>query len=179
VRSQLDAAARRDERLLDLQIEFVRYTSGTPIVRYGGLWDRTAKDFAGPASRSMIFELHGAQVEAILLFDQWMDEHYRGPDPEVLARVRDIIEQNLSFDAELGGLLGMSELFLTGGRRSGKTFLMEAMLCSYAVAVPGAIVWTVVPSEGFLEEPRKVIADDIMPATWYEYNGSPSSRSTS
>src|SRR5215471_1975582 len=108
VRSQLDAAVRRDERFLDLQIEFVRYKSGTPIVQYGGRWDRTAKDFVGRAARSMIFELHGAQVEAILLFDQWLDEHYRGPDPELLARVRDIIEQNLSFDAELGGLLGMS-----------------------------------------------------------------------
>jgi chromosomal replication initiation ATPase DnaA len=50
----------------------------------------------------------------------------------------------------------MSELFLTGGRRSGKTFLMEAILCSYAVAVPDSIVWTVVPSEKFIEEPRKV-----------------------
>jgi hypothetical protein len=91
----------------------------------------------------------------------------------VLARVRDIIEQNLAFDAELGGLLGMSELFLTGGRRSGKTFLMEAILCSYAVAVPDSIVWTVVPSEKFIEEPRKVIADSILPSAWYEYNGSP------
>jgi hypothetical protein len=173
VRSQLDAAVRHDERYLDLQIKFVRYKSGTPIARYGGLWDRRAKDFVGDATRSMVFEVHGAQVEAILLFDKWMDEHYRGPDPEVLARVREIIEQNLAFDAELGALLGMSELFLTGGRRSGKTFLMEAILCSYAVAVPGAIVWTVVPSEKFLEEPRKVIADDIMPNAWYEYNGSP------
>ncbi len=173
VRSQLDAAVRRDERFLDLQIEFIRYKSGTPIVQYGGLWDRAAKDFVCRASRSMIFELHGAQVEAILLFDQWLDEHYRGPDPDVLARVRDIIEQNLAFDAELGGLLGISELFLTGGRRSGKTFLMEAILCSYAVAVPDSIVWTVVPSEKFIEEPRKVIADSILPSAWYEYNGSP------
>jgi hypothetical protein len=68
----------------------------------------------------------------ILLFDKWLDEHYRGLDPAVLARVREIIEQNLAFDAELGALLGMSELFMTGGRRSGKTFLMEGILCSYA-----------------------------------------------
>jgi len=111
------------------------------------------EEFVGDATRSMVFEVHGAQVEAILLFDKWLDEHYHGPDPEVLARVRDIIEQNLAFDAELGGLLGMSELFLTGGRRSGKTFLMEAILCSYAVAVRDSIVWTVVPSEKFIEEP--------------------------
>jgi hypothetical protein len=160
VRSQLDAAVRHDERYLDLQIKFVRYKSGTAIARYGGRWDRRTKEFVGDATRSMVFEVHGAQVEAILLFDKWLDEHYRGPDLEVLARVREIIEQNLAFDAELGALLGMSELFLTGGRRSGKTFLMEAILCSYAVTVPESIVWTVVPSEGFLEEPRKVIADD-------------------
>ena len=47
------------------------------------------------------------------------------------------------------------------------------ILCSYAVAVPDSIVWTVVPSEKFIEEPRKVIADAIMPSVWYEYNGSP------
>src|SRR5579872_2362216 len=121
VRSQLDAAARHDERYLDLQIKFVRYKSGTPIARYGGRWDRRTKAFVGNASRCREITIHGAQVEAILLFDKWMEEHYHGPDPEVLARVRDIIEQNLAFDAELGGLLGMSELFLTGGRRSGKT----------------------------------------------------------
>jgi hypothetical protein len=90
-----------------------------------------------------VFEIHGAQIEAILLFDKWLDDHHRDPDPDVLARVREIIEQNLAFDAELGALLVLSEPFLTGGRRSGKTFLMEAILCSYAVAVPGAIVWTV------------------------------------
>jgi hypothetical protein len=173
VRSQLDAAARHEERYLDLQIDWVHEKNGTHIARFGGLWDRRTKAFVGDAPRSHVIAVHGRQVEAIQLFDRWLADHLRGPDPAVLARVREMIEQDLAFDAEAGALLGLSELFLTGGRRSGKTFIMEGILCSYAVAIPESIVWTVVPTEGFLDEPRKVIADKVMPRAWYEYNGSP------
>jgi hypothetical protein len=173
VRSQLDAVARHEERYLDLQIDWVREKSGTHIARFGGLWDRREKAFVGDTQRSQVIAVHGRQVEAIQLFDTWLVDHLRGPDPAVLARVREMIEQDMAFDAEAGALLGLSELFLTGGRRSGKTFIMEGILCSYAVAVPESIVWTVVPTEGFLDEPRKVIADKVMPKAWYEYNGSP------
>jgi len=172
VRSQLDADGRRDERFLDLQIDWVRYKSGTPIARFGGLWDRSTKCYVGDAPRSRVLEVHGAQVEAITLFDRWMGDHLREPDPEVLARVREVIQQDLTFDAELGALLGLSELYLTGGRRSGKTVIMEGILCSYAVAVDGAIVWTVTPSETYHEEPRQVI-ENLLPSSWYAYNGWP------
>jgi hypothetical protein len=172
VRSQLDAAARRDARFLDLQIDWVRYKSGTPIARYGGLWDRTTKAFAGDAPRSRVIEVHAAQVEAIQAFDAWMGEHLDERDPELLARVREIIQQDLAFDAELGTLLGLSELYLTGGRRSGKSVIMEGILSSYAVAVPGSIVWTVTPAETYHEEPRAIVAE-LLPKAWYEYNGWP------
>jgi hypothetical protein len=69
-------------------------------------------------------------------------------------------------------MIGLCEIFLTGGRRSGKTVIMEGILNSYAVAMPGSIVWTVSPSENFLSEPKKV-NDKILPASWYEYLGDP------
>lgn len=119
-----------------------------------------------------MIEVHAAQVEAIQLFDQWMGSHLEGADPEVLARVREIIEQNLDFDAELGALLGLSEMYLTGGRRSGKSVIMEGILNSYAVGVPGSIVWTVTPAETYHEEPRQ-ITEALLPKDWYEYNGWP------
>ena len=172
VRSQLDAAARRGARYLELQIDWVRYKSGTPIARFGGLWDRDEKIYAGDAKRSRRIEVHAAQVEAIQLFDKWMGDHLAGGDPEILARVREVIQQNLSFDTELGALLGLSEMFLTGGRRSGKSVIMEGILCSYAVGVPGSIVWTVTPSESYHEEPRQIVAE-LLPRDWYEYNGDP------
>lgn len=172
VRSQLDADARQNARWLELQIDWVRYKSGTPIARFGGLWDRQDKIFVGDAEHSRVVEVHAAQVEAIQLFDKWMGDHMRGPDPQLLERVREIIQGNLDFDAELGALLGLSEMFLTGGRRSGKTVIMEGILCSYAVAVPSAIVWTVTPAETYHEEPRQVI-EELLPQHWYQYNGWP------
>lgn len=171
VQSQLDEDARRAARFVDLQIDWVRYKSGTPIARFGGLWDRLRKDFAGDAKRSRVIEVHAQQIAAIELFDKWLDEHLRGGAPAT-DRIREIIEGDLELDVETGEGLGLSELFLSGGRRSGKTTVMEGILNSYAIAVPGAIVWTVVPSEPFHVEPKEVI-EALLPRDWYEYNGWP------
>jgi hypothetical protein len=143
--SQLDAAGRQSARYCELQIDWVRYKSGTPIARFGGLWDREEKCYAGDAKHSRVIEVHAAQIEAITLFDEWMVDHLQGGSTEVNDRIREVIQQDLEFDAELGALLGLSEMFLTGGRRSGKTVIMEGILNSYAVASSGSIVWTVTP----------------------------------
>lgn len=172
LQSSLDADAHHAARFVDLQIDWVRYKSGTPVARFGGQWDRETKDFVGDAARSRVIEVHAAQIEAIQAFDQWLADHLAGRDPELDARVRETIEADLALDTELGALLGMSEMFLTGGRRSGKTVIMEGILCSYAIAVPGSSVWTVTPSEAFHEEPREVIKA-LLPTEWYGYNGWP------
>jgi hypothetical protein len=172
VRSALSEADRREEGFLDLQIDWVRYKSGTPIARFGGLWDRVERVFVGHAPRSRRIEVHAAQIEAIERFRVWMIDHMAGGATELDPRIREAIEQNLELDAELGALIGLSEMFLSGGRRSGKTVIMEGILNSYAVAVPDAIVWTVVPSENFLGEPKRV-NDKMLPSDWYEYRGDP------
>lgn len=172
VQSQLDAGARQNERFLDLQIDWVRYKSGTHVARFGGRWDRDEKCWAGDAPRSRVIEIHAAQIEAVQRFDAWLVDHLQGGSTELDPRIREAIELNLDFDAELGALLGLSELFLTGGRRSGKTVIMEGLLTSYAVAVENSIVWTVTPSEAFHEEPKAVL-ESLMPRAWYEYNGDP------
>lgn len=172
IRSQLDEGSRVAARFVDLQLDWVRYKSGTPIARFGGLWDREEKRYVGDAPRSRVIAVHAAQIEAIEAFDAWMVDHLAGRDPELDARVRETIEADLPLDPELGALLGLSEMYLTGGRRSGKTVIMEGILCSYALAVPGSSVWTVTPSESFHEEPRKVIKA-LLPKEWYSYNGWP------
>lgn len=172
VRSQLDAAGRQNARYCELQIDWVRYKSGTPIARFGGQWDREEKCYAGDAKRSRVIEVHAAQIEAITLFDEWMVDHLQGGSTEINDRIREVIQQDLEFDAELGALLGLSEMFLTGGRRSGKTVIMEGILNSYAIAIQNAIVWTVTPSETYHEEPKNVI-EELLPKDWYEYLGDP------
>lgn len=171
VQSQLDAAGRRAARYVDLQLDWVRYKSGTPIARFGGLWDRRTKEFAGDAPRSRVLEVHAQQIAAVELFDSWFAEHLAGGAPPT-DRIREIIEGDLELDAETGALLGLSELYFSGGRRSGKTTIMEGLLTSYAIAVPGSIVWTVVPSEPFHVEPKEVL-EALMPVDWFDYNGWP------
>lgn len=142
------------------------------LARFGGLWDREDKCFVGDAEHSRVIEIHAAQIEAITLFDSWLDDHLKGNATEFNDRIREIIQGDIELDAEIGALLGLSELFLTGGRRSGKSVIMEGILCSYAIAVEGSIVWTVTPSEAFHEEPKKII-EELLPKEWYEYNGDP------
>lgn len=170
IRSQLDAGDRRAARYVDLQIDWVRYKTREPIARFGGLWDRQAKDYAGDSPSGRVIEVHAQQISAVQLFDRWFSDHLAGSSSN--AGVRKIIEQELELDAEAIAAIGLSELFLSGGRRSGKTTVMMGMLASYAIAVPGAIVWCVVPSEQFVVEPKEVL-DAILPKAWYEYNGWP------
>lgn len=172
VRSQLDADDRQRGKYVDLQIDWVRYKSGTPIARFGGRWDRENKLYVGDAPTSRVLEVHAVQIEAVTQFDRWMVDHLQGGSVEIDDRIREIIEKDLEFDAELGALIGLSEMFLTGGRRSGKSFIMEGLLTSFAISVPNEIVWTVTPSEQFHEEPRAIL-EELMPKDWYAYRGDP------
>lgn len=168
VNELLDVEARTEARYLDLQLDFVAYKSGTPIARFGGLWDRFAKDFAGDAATSRVIEVHAQQIAAVRTFDRWFAEHLRGGDP-ANDRVREIIEGDIEvIDVDLG----LAELFFTGGRRSGKTTIAESLGTGYLIAVPEATAWTVVPSENFFREPRKVL-ESVMLATWYSWAGDP------
>lgn len=172
VRSQLDEDGRQNARFCNLQIDWVRYKSGTPIARFGGRWDREDKVYDGDCTTSRVIEIHATQIEAVDRFDRWLTDHLLGGSTEIDDRIREIIQQDLDYSAELGALLGLKEMYLSGGRRSGKTFIMEGILTSYAITVPDAIVWTVTPSEQFHEEPRRNLVE-LMPSDWYSYNGDP------
>jgi hypothetical protein len=130
------------------------------------------KGYAGDAPRSRVIEVHAQQVTAVQRFNTWFDDHIAGAD-RGRQRVRQIIEGDLELGADDGAALGLSELFLSGGRRSGKTTVMMGLLASYCVAVPKAIVWCVVPAEQFHVEPKEVL-EALMPGEWYRYNGWPS-----
>lgn len=171
VRSHLDEGARHAARFVELQLDFVRHKSGTPLARFGGLWDRHAKDYAGDAPRSRVIEVHAEQITAVAEFDAWFAEHLHGAPVD--DRVREVLADLSDGDLELLDLdLGLCELILSGGRRSGKTTIAEALAVGYSAAVPGAIVWTVTPSEQMHEEPRELIAS-LMPDSWYTYLGWP------
>lgn len=161
---------------VDLCLGFVRHKSGTPIARFGGAWDTTRNEWAGDAERMRVIEVHGAQCEAISLLDRWLENHRRGAreamGDQLRQQIIDMIEGRLELDASNAHLLGLSEVYLTGGRRSGKTLIMESILTSVAIAVEGSIVWTVTPAEPKHTEPVEVLME-LMPTDWYQYNGWP------
>lgn len=175
IRSQLDAGSRDASRYVDLQLELRRYKSGTPIARFGGRWDRARKAYAGDASKSRVLEVHCAQITAVERFDSWLTDHLEGGATELDDRVREIVEGNLELDAASATMIGLRELIFSGGRRSGKTTIMEALLTAYVLAVPNAIAWTVVPSEQFRDEPKSVL-EEIMPTAWARWRGDPNFR---
>lgn len=170
VHSRLDAQSREADRFTDLQLEF--RAGDRPLARFGGRWDRHRKGFAGDAARSAVVHVHGFQVAAIDTFDRWLMVHLQTRDASVNAHARTLVQTDAELDADARALIGLSELFVVGGRRSGKSVVMLLMLVAYAISVPGSIVWCVVPSEGFYEEPRAIV-EEHLPHVWFRYRGDP------
>jgi hypothetical protein len=153
---RLSEAVHGSERFCDLQLDFVDERDGRVVGRLGGRWDRRVKDFVGDAARSRVVRLHPGQLEVAEWFlNDWMDKH-----------------------------LGLTELeddedpvntcLVAGGRRGGKTAEIAWLAAGYAVAVPGSIVWFVVPSdiEGYGDELRQYI-ENLLPVSWYSFLGAP------
>lgn len=154
VQQRLDEADHASARLCDLQVDLVNEESGDIISRMGGLWDRKAKDFISDAPRSRVIKLHKGQVEFVDWFcNHWLPRHLAGWEPD---------------EAPIYTAL------VAGGRRGGKTFMLTALSLAYACAVPGAIVWIVVPSdiEGYGEELMRYL-EQLMPRDWYTSLGAP------
>ncbi len=154
VQQRLDEADHASARLCDLQVDFVSEKSGEHIARLGGLWDRKAKDFISDAPRSRVIRLHDGQLDFAQWFcNTWLPAHLNGW----------AVDETPIYTA-----------LVAGGRRGGKTFLLTALSLAYACAVPGAIVWIVVPSdiEGYGEELMQYL-EKLMPRAWYTQLGSP------
>ncbi len=154
VQQRLDEGARASVRLCDLQVDFVNDETGEHLARLGGQWDRGVKDFIGDAPRSRVIRLHKGQLEFSRWFcDVWLPAHINGWP----------VDETPIYTA-----------LVAGGRRGGKTFMLTALSLAYACAVPGAIVWIVVPSdiEGYGEELMSYL-EKLMPRDWYTSLGSP------
>lgn len=157
---------------INLQLDFRRYKSGTPVARFGGLWNTETAAWEGDAPRSRVIEVHANQIEAVELVDRWLADHLRGGREGLHERIREMIEGNIEIDAENAHILGLSELMFSGGRRAGKTAIMESLLTALAVAIERSTVWTVTPAESKHTEPVETLME-IMPIDWYHYNAWP------
>lgn len=147
---RLDADARENARYCDLQLELLDEKTGEVLGVFGGKWDRLRKDFDGSAKRSKKITLHEGQLDAARWFDRWIESYLSGESDE--PKIFDSV--------------------FYGGRRGGKSALAFAIVVAFAVTVPGATVWVVVPSELYLTEPQAYL-EAIMPKEWYEQLGAP------
>lgn len=121
------------------------------VLEVGGRWDRRAKDYRGEAERVRAIGVHPGQIEAMRFFAGWLAGHIAGDVP----------------DAER-----IFSALLAGGVRSGKTWLACLIAVCYAVAIPGAIVWIVDPSNVRAEEVEDAL-DSLLPRHWFNKLGAP------
>lgn len=120
--------------------------AGERIARFGGRWDRKLREFVGDAPRSRVVRLHPGQEAFARWFDEWIAEH-QGAEPRRGPPIYNCL--------------------LAGGRRGGKSMVGVNAGCSYAVAVPDAIVWCVAPSDSYHDEVIGYI-EECLPRHWYE-----------
>lgn len=154
VQQRLDEGAHASARLVDLSVLFVNEETDEVIADLGGRWDRKEKDFIGDAKQSRVVRLHKGQLQFCDWFcNVWLPAHLNGWE----------VDNTPIYTA-----------LVAGGRRGGKTYLLTALCVAYAAAVPGSIVWIVVPSdiEGYGEEVMAYI-EQMMPRSWYTSLGSP------
>lgn len=132
-------------------MEFVDERDGSVIAIFGGRWDRKLRCYVGDADQSKIIRLHPGQVAAAEHFDWWVGGHIDG----------DVPPEHRCY-----------EVIYSGGRRGGKTSLAMAEMVAYALAVPGAIIWCVCPSDAFFLEPQTYLRETL-PRSWYTELGFP------
>lgn len=148
---RLDEGARASSRYVDLQLDVVDDASGELLYRFGGRWDRKAKDYDGDAPMSRIVRVFDKQLDFFRDLDAWVGDQVTG-------------------DRTREDWLG--EIVMAGGQRSGKTAMLVVAAIATAISVPGSIVWIVTPSEGFYSEPIAYL-EALMPAEWFTSLGWP------
>lgn len=143
--SSLEESFSDSRRYLDLCIQIRRKSTGEPIQRIGARWDRTAEAFIDADAVALHpLDLNDNQIPAIRAYLKWLT-----------ARIQNEPRQRL---------------LLTGGdRRGGKSWLLTAIACCTAVAIPNAIAWLISPALNKREELEKYVKAHL-PREWREYS---------
>lgn len=157
-KTQIEVQRAAEERLIagknaaglsvDLQLDVYDETTGDLISRFGGKWHKPSKSYTGDADRARVVRMHPGQVEAARWLEWWFGAH---------------------LDGSLAGDRMVSDALCAGGRRGGKSVFCMVAVAGYALAVPGSIVWIVVPTVGFFSEMIGYL-EDLLPRDWYVTN---------
>jgi hypothetical protein len=120
---------RSEHRFVDLRVQWLEdFDSCEVILDVGGRWDRKEERWIDDGEKCRIMRLHEGQYPAGYWFSEWLRYYITGePRPPHLEHVWTML--------------------LAGGRRGGKSDLLEKILATGAVAKPNGIIWGVSPTE--------------------------------
>jgi hypothetical protein len=143
----VQAAQARDEKeTIDLRLIFRRKKTGEILLDVGGRWETHAKCYidtpADPALAHIVW-INEAQLQVVARFRIWLEARLAG-------KVRRLI------------------LYAGGKRGGGKSWIMTALLCAAAIAIPGAIVFMVSPNLDKRDEIERYVRVST-PGPWRTY----------
>jgi len=140
----------REQRDIDLRVQWVDWTQRETILDVGGVWDRKYEAFVGDGENAMVVPLVPSQYAAARWFAGWLEAYIKGG------------QRPPAYDRKWS-------TFWVGGRRSGKSLLAVEALEAFAVAVPHRIIWAISPTEDATKELQFVL-EESLPEHWYHWN---------
>jgi hypothetical protein len=155
------------ERFVDMRMQLVDEKTGKSLLEGGGRWDRALKRYVEPTpARARILRFHPGQREALEFWRDWYRKHR--------AAAHVAAGRPFPSGAPVGRLCTKSGLEiwsagLVGGRRGGKSDAAVKFGAFYATAIPGSIVWFVIPVEEDAPELIRALKP-CFPKEWYSYN---------
>jgi hypothetical protein len=157
------------ERFVPLRLDFEDEATGEIVLSVGGQWDRRLHDFDGEPESRVVVRFHAGQRRGVEWFRDWLRAHVEKranpPPPLSASEMARLLDGTVEIAYDPSTVY--SALF-AGGRRAGKTWIGVALAVAYAVAIPGAIVWLVAPTEPDYPELvrylKGVVADE-----WLQY----------
>lgn len=145
--SELGEELGTEQRYLDLCLVFLHKTTRAEILRVGGRWDRTRKDFTEDEPEdlgAMVILVNKNQVATVERFRDWLYARLNGGPRK--------------------------RLLITGGdRRGGKSFIVTALCCALCIALPDALTWYVSPTLKKRDELERYTKRHT-PALWRSYS---------
>ena len=135
------------------------------LLQVGGCWDRKrgrwlAKGEKRPPSKrkpqKLVMRFHRGQEDAVRWFAEWL-RRFAANDWDGVERVWSAM--------------------LIGGRRSGKTHVLCAIMVVFAVMVPGCVLWAISPTLDTGDELDQAFREQL-PKGWYKRKQAKTGRST-
>jgi hypothetical protein len=122
--SELEDILGAEGRFIDLCLVFRGKTTGKDLLRVGGRWDQTTRQFIDEDPEDLtgkVVWVNANQEATVLRFGEWLAARLNGGPRK--------------------------RMLITGGdRRGGKSYIVTALCCATCIGLPEALTWYVSPT---------------------------------